>query len=77
MPPRDEVTWSGLEPEPKILNERTIVLHFRALQVGKEALALANHLQEPLPTVMILRMSAEVTGQMPNPLRQQRNLHTR
>ena len=77
MPPRDEVTWSGLEPEPKILNERAIVLHFRALQVSKETLALANHLQEPLPSVVVFGVGGEVSSQMSDSLRQQCNLHTR
>ncbi len=54
--------------ETKILNECAIFLNVSSFQVIEKTAAAANHLEQPLPTMMILRMRAKVVGEVIDPV---------
>ena len=75
LPPRDMMAWSGLIPETKVLNERTVLRDVFALQILEQSLALADHLEETATPVVVLGVGTEVTLQVKDALREQRNLN--
>ena len=67
---RASVETAKLMPETKILNELPIGLQVGPLHVFEEPAPLADHLEQPLPRMMILLVRAEVIRQVVNALRE-------
>ena len=72
------VTTQRLVADSKFLNELPVSLDVRTSQIIQEALALADHLQQPAAAVMILGVRTKMlVVQNVDPLRQQRHLDAR
>jgi hypothetical protein len=65
-----------LVPEAKILNERTILHNVRTLQVIQETAAFTDHLEQTAPAMVVLGVSAEMTREVVDSIRKNRNLYT-
>ena len=72
--PRDHDSIRSIA-ETKLLDELPVSIDFRALHVVQEPAALADELEQPLTTVVILFVSAEMVRQIVDALREQRNLN--
>ena len=66
-----------LVTQPKLINQLAVGVEVGALQIGKETLARADHLQEAAAAVVVLGVRAEVIGEVIDPFREQRNLDLR
>ena len=64
-----------LVPEAKVRNERTILHNVRTLQVIQETAALADHLEQPTTAMVVLGVGAEMTRQVVDAIRENRNLY--
>src|SRR5262245_7072739 len=68
---------SSLAPEAELLDQRAVGLEVLALEVVQEPAAPAHELEQAAARVVVLRVRAEMLGELVDPLRQQRNLHLR
>lgn len=66
-----------LVAQAKLANELAIRVEIGALEVLQETAALANHLQESLPAVVVLGVRPEVIIQVVDPFREHRDLDLR
>src|SRR5690349_13944976 len=64
-----------LAAQAELLDESAIALEIRLLQVPEEPATPADELEQPAARVVVLRMGAEVLGQVVDALRQHRHLH--
>src|SRR6266545_550657 len=64
-----------LAPQPQLLDEGTVALEVVLLEIRQEPAAAADELQQAPPRVVVLRMGAQMLGELVDPLRQQRDLH--
>src|SRR5262249_28964232 len=66
-----------LSAQAQLLDEGAVALEIRLLQVSEEPAAAAHELQEASARVMVLRMGAEMLGEVVDALGQHRELHLR
>jgi hypothetical protein len=71
--PRDH-DYARLIAETKLLDELSVSIDFDALHVVQEPAALSHELEQPLASVVILLVSAEVFGQVVDSFREERDL---
>src|SRR4029079_19479121 len=70
--------WAGaLAAQPQLLDESAIALEVVLLHVREEAAPPSDELQQPAPRVVILRVGAQMLGEIVDALRQHRDLHLR
>src|SRR5687768_78938 len=67
----------ALPPEAELLDEGAIALEVVLLHVVEEPPPPADELQEPAPGVVVLRVRAQVLGEVVDPTRQHRDLNLR
>ena len=63
-----------LVSETKVRDDLAVILEVCALEIVEKALALANHLQQAAPAVMILGFGAEMVGEVVDVLGENRYL---
>src|SRR5205085_10664189 len=66
-----------LSPQAQFLDQRPIALQVDPLQVVQEAAAAADELQEAAPRVVVLRVRAQVLGELVDPRGEERDLNLR
>ena len=70
MAPARVSETAKLVPETKILNQLPIGLQVGPLHVFEEPAPFADHLQQPLPRMVILLVSAEMIREVVDALRE-------
>ena len=60
--------------QPQLGDEASISLHVLTSEVVEETTPLADHHQEPTPTVMVVLVLTEMLGEMVDPLAEQGDL---
>src|SRR5438034_5702499 len=65
----------SLAPQPEALDQRPVALYVLPPEVLEQAAALANHLEQATPGVMVLFVGPEVLGQLLDALGQQGDLN--
>ena len=69
-------TCRALVAEPKLLDQSPVAVEICPLHVVEEAATLADHLEQAAATVVVLRMSAEVLGEVVDALAEQGDLES-
>jgi hypothetical protein len=64
-----------LVTQPKLINQLAVGVEVDALQIGKETLARADHLEESAPAVVVLGVRPEMISEVVDPFREHRDLH--
>src|SRR5262245_50064409 len=66
---------SELAPEAQLLDQFSVPLHVFLLEIVQEAATAPDELEQPAARVVVLRVRAEVLGQLVDALREHRDLH--
>src|SRR4051812_43271910 len=66
-----------LTPEAELLDQRAVGLDVLALEIVEQPAAPADELEQAAPRVVVLRVRAEMLGELVDPRRQQCDLHLR
>src|SRR6266404_5867848 len=74
-PPRGGAGY--LAPQTQTLDQRGVALGVPGFQVVEQTAALADHLQEAAPRMVILRVAFEMLGEVDDPLGQDGDLNFR
>src|SRR3954452_14595416 len=64
----------ALAPQAEFRDQRPVALQVVALEVAKDAAALADHLEQAAAGVMVLAVGAQVLGELVDALGEQRDL---
>src|SRR5260221_7839145 len=66
-----------LSPQAQLLDQSAIALQVRSLEVVEQSPAPADELEQPATRVMVLRVRAQMPGELVDPGRQHGDLHLR